>query len=168
MSHTPGSASKKFRKPFIFLVMIGLLGLIVTILMWWRKKPQGVIHSVLSNFGYSDQTIKYWTCVSAFETAVKGVGWKSQVLKDSRNLFCIIVPGSNKLQYGEGQTIYDTLEQSVHGLIDKVIKPFGYPANFATLDDLVNTMKSHEYFQGDIDDYKAGVHYFYSKLYGNG
>lgn len=168
MSHTRGSALKKSQKPFIFLVMIGLLGLIAT--TWIRRKksqPQGVIHKVLSAAGYSEQTIKYWTSVSAFETAEHGVPWTSQVLHDSNNLFNLIVPGSKKLSYGEGQTIYDTLEQSVHGLIDKVIKPFNYPANYATLDDLIDTMKKHGYFGGNIDDYKAGVHFYFSKLYGN-
>lgn len=97
--------------------------------------------------------IKFWTAVSWFETA----GWTSNVLKQSNNLFCIIVPGSTRLNFGEGQTIYPDFESSVDGLIDHVIKPFKYPSEVFTIDELVAFMKKKGYFKGSETAYLAGV-----------
>lgn len=112
--------------------------------------------------------IKFWTAVSAFETAVNGIPWNSRVMRDSNNLFNLIVPGKRRLQYGEGQTIYDRWEESVEDLYLRVMKPFKYPLEVETLADLVNYMKSKGYFTSSLDDYQNGARIWYNKLYPNG
>lgn len=134
-----------------------------------RETPQKVIKKVLSRYGISDRAIKFWTAVSAFETAYpydsSQKPWNSPVLKDTNNLFNIIVPGSKRLQRGEGQTIYDNFEDSVVGLYEHVIKPFKYPADYESLDSLIDFMKSKNYFTSGIESYKAGAEKWYKKLY---
>jgi len=154
----------------VLLVIFGILGLLVLSLrllgkgMWTMKpKPQSVITKVLKEVGISDPTIRFWVAVSAFETA----GWTSRVFNDSNNLFCIIVPGSKRLQYGEGQTIFDSLEDSVYGLYNRVMKPFKYPAHVQSIDELVAFMKSKNYFTSDAKAYTSGVKQWYSKLFPN-
>lgn len=97
--------------------------------------------------------IKYWTAVSKFETA----SWTSNVFKQSNNLFNLIVPGSTRLKFGEGQTIFANISDSVDGLIDRVILPFKYPSSVGSIDELVAFMKKKGYFTGKESDYVAGV-----------
>jgi len=155
------NARSASRRLLVLFALIGLPFLLVLFLLWWRR-PQQVIRRKLKKLGYSDEVIKYWTCVSAFETAQ----WTSKVYKDSNNLFAIIVPKSNRLDYGEGQTIFPNIGASVDGLIDRVIKPFKYPEYYASIDDLVKTMKKNGYFGGDVNVYINGVKSYYKKLYG--
>lgn len=123
--------------------------------------PVATIKRVLRSFGMDEQTIKFWTAVSAFETD----GWKSRVYRDSSNLFNLIVPGKSKLNYGEGQTVYSTSAGSAQDLIMHVIKPFKYSANYQSLDDLVTDMKSKGYFTSDETSYLTGVKKWYAKLF---
>lgn len=119
----------------------------------------------LTRLGISEPTAKFWVAVSAFETN----GWSSKVFRESNNLMCIIVPGSRRLPYGEGQTIFDNLESSIdgpQGLYQRVLKPFRYPAHVQSLEELVDYMKLKNYFMSNKFDYLKGVKSWYSKLYG--
>lgn len=122
------------------------------------------IISLLTQAGYPLDTAKYFVAVSAFETA----GWTSQVLKDSNNLFSLIVPNSKRLSYGEGQTIFASYDDAINGLVKYVLKPFKYPANYGTLRDLTDFMKSKGYYGIDSVTYYNGVAVWYNKLYPNG
>jgi hypothetical protein len=149
--------SKRSRIVLVLCVMLGLLGL----LMFRRSTgPKAVIAEVLKRNGYPPETIKQWTAVSQFETA----DFTSKVLKDSNNLFNIIVPGSNRLKYGEGQTIYASQAESVQGLVDHVMRPFKYPAVYDSPEALVEFMKSKNYFGSDLQSYKIGVRQYYDRL----
>lgn len=164
--------SRNVAKPswvlFPIFVILGLIALAFRS----RRSPQTVIRKVLSQVGLSPQMVKYWTAVSAFETADQTkkpyAPWNSRVLGDSRNLFNIIVPDSRRLQYGEGQTIFDTWEDSVWGLYNRVMKPFKYPAHVESLEDLVRYMKLKGYFTAPLDGYLNGARYWYNKLYPEG
>lgn len=108
-----------------------------------------------------------WVAVSAFETAY----WTSKVFKDSNNLFCIIVPGSNRLDYGEGQTVFPNIELSIdgpQGLYQRVLKPFKYPAHVQSIEELVTYMKNKNYFTADKAKYLEGVKATFKKLFPNG
>ena len=157
-----GTVSKRSRKLLAIFAMIGLSGLILLIWIFQRRNPQTVIAKVLSRYGINAKTIKYWIAVSAFETK----GWTSKVYKDSKNLFTIIGPGDEHLDYGEGQSIYSSISDSVVALYKRVMVPFKYPLSYESIDDLVDTMKSKGYFTGDANNYKTGVKYWYQKIYG--
>lgn len=114
--------------------------------------------------GVPEETIKQWIAVSAYETAQPNP-WTSKVFRDSLNLFNIIVPGSTRLGYGEGQTVYPDIKASVYGLFDHVIEPFDYPLSFPSINAQVRFMKSRGYFTLAEDKYLAGVLYWYDQLY---
>lgn len=165
--------SRNVVKPsWVLFPIFAIAGLIVLLFRSRAKSPQSVIKKILSPLGLSPQMVKYWTAVSAFETADQNVKpyspWNSRVLRDSKNLFNIIVPGSQRLQYGEGQTIFPTWEDSVIGLYERVMKPFRYPAHVESLEDLVRYMKLKNYFTAPLDGYLKGARYWYDKLYPNG
>jgi hypothetical protein len=126
-----------------------------------KRTPQSVIQQILWSLGVDQQTIKYWTAVSAFETA----GWTSRVFKESNNLFCLIVPGTKKLQYGEGQTIFETWEEAATALYFRVMKPFKYSMKYNSIEELVRYMKQKNYFTSDEAAYVAGVNRWYNTLY---
>lgn len=161
-------------KPSLVLYpILGIVGLFVLLYQLLGKRtPQAVISRILDKRGLSPQMIKFWTAVSAYETAYPydstAKPWNSPVLRDSNNLFNLIVPGTKRLQYGEGQTIYDRWDPSVEDLVDRVMKPFKYPANVVTLEDLVDAMKDRGYFLLDRATYKAGARKWYDKLYPQG
>lgn len=111
--------------------------------------------------GVNEETIRQWIAVSAFETT----GWTSRVFRDSNNLFNLRVPGSNRLSYGENQTIYGSLEDSVRGLFKHVIGPYQYPLNYKSIRDQVETMKQKGFFTYPLQGYIDGVVSWYSKLY---
>lgn len=127
-----------------------------------RTSPKQIIKRRLKSLGIDNKTIEYWTAVSAFETAY----WKSKVFVDSNNAFSLIVPGTKKLQYGEGQTIYNSIADSVDDLYYRVIVSRKYPKNFDSLTELVTTMKAKGYFQSDGVKYLSGVQTTYFKIYG--
>jgi len=110
--------------------------------------------------GVNEQTIRYWIAVSAFETA----GWTSRVFRDSNNLFNLRVPGSDRLPYGENQTIYGNLEDSVTGLFKHVLRPYQYPLQYNSIPELVTAMKQRGYFTSGLQSYIDGVVSWYSKL----
>lgn len=162
--------SRTVAKPsWVLFPIFAVIGLIVLIFRSLAKSPQAVIRKVLFQVGLSPQMVKYWTAVSAYETAYPYDGsarpWNSPVLKDTKNLFNLIVPGSRRLQRGEGQTIYDSLEDSVWGLYQRVMIPFKYPAHVDSLEALVDAMKARGYFTQDLATYKANVRKWYNKLY---
>src|SRR5262249_6755719 len=119
------------------------------------------IRKALQLQGIPEQTIKFWIAVSAFETN----GWTSQVFRDSNNLFNLIVPGLPALSYGEGQTIFASLEDAANGLYKYVIKPFNYPLYFPTLRTLTDFMKSKNFYISDSNSYYNGTLQWYNKLY---
>lgn len=160
--------SQTARKLYLIpLAIFGIIGLAVLLLFGQAKKnPQSVIKELLWELGISEPTIKFWTAVSALETDF----WKSRVFKDSNNLFCIIVPGSKRLQYGEGQTIFANIEDSIigpEGLYKRVLKPFKYPAHVQSLDELVSAMKQRGYFTSDAKAYLQRLKQVYTQLYPN-
>jgi hypothetical protein len=113
--------------------------------------------------GMPEQTAKYWVAVSMFETTT----WTSRVYKDSNNLFCLIIPKSNRLPYGEGQTIFGSKKEAAQALIDHVIKPFKYAMNYTSISALVEQMKAKGYFESGQDAYTQGVIAMYRKQYPN-
>ena len=137
------------------------------ILMWVFKKnkQKNAIRRVLKKYGVPEQTIRYWIAVSAFETRFMNKFWNSPVFKLSNNLFNLIVPGSNRLNVGEGQTIFANIDDSVEALYSKVIKPFKYSLSYPSLSALVSDMKSKGFYTGNESDYQNGAAQVYSKLF---
>jgi hypothetical protein len=181
---------KRSQKPLALFGIIGLVGLTLVAVWYWIKNqtvtqqvlPLGynplqpgqaasttvvsspeanAIRDTLAAAGVVEQTVKYWIAVSGFETDK----WRSQVFQDSNNLFCLIVPGSNRLAYGEGQTIYPNITAAAQALLSKVIYPFAYPKNYASIDSLVSTMKAKGFFTGNESVYAAGVKQIYLDLF---
>lgn len=154
--------SSKFFQPL--LILFGLIGLPF---LFWRmmgrsqSEPETIIRRVLSRYSIPEQTIRYWIAVSALETS----GWTSRVFKDSNNLFCLIVPKSDRLPYGEGQTIFLSMEDAADALYRRVIVPFHYPLSYASIDDLVMTMKDKGYFTAPLPGYLAGAKSWFNKLF---
>lgn len=157
-----GVAQKRSRKGYVLFILVGLIALTMAAVYYLLKTPQRVITLTLRKAGMDQQTIRFWIAVSAFETA----GWTSRVFNDSNNLFNLVVPRSNKLPYGEGQTIYNSIEESAQALVDHVIKPFSYSLNYATIADLCHAMKLKNYYGSSEDSYTAGVRKWYQKLNG--
>lgn len=181
----PQSASKSSRKPLIWLLATGLLGLVIWLIMAMRPRSnkdliidvlttttsivdsKGITHKVIP---LSLQQAEYWVCVSAFETAVKGEPWKSEIYLTANNLWGMTLASKNTtatgaLSYGEEQCIYPSVKRSAEDILLYMQKRWKYPQNFATLDDLVDYMKSKGYFLSNVEDYKAGVNMFYDKLF---
>ena len=158
----PQNVHKRSRVVLACSLILGLLGL-VWYLLNFRNKPPQVIARVLRSEGMSDRMVKYWTAVSAYETN----GWSSRVFRDSDNLFNLIVPKSNRLPYGEGQTIFESRELAAKGLFMHVIKPFRYPLEVSSLDELTEVMKQKGYYEISQGDYLRGVTAWYKKLYGD-
>jgi hypothetical protein len=152
----PVKRSKQSRILLLLFALIGLAGLLM-----YRKKesPRQAIIKILKRNGIPQDTIDYWIAVSQFETA----GWTSHVFNDSKNLFNIIVPGSIRLNYGEGQTIFNSYDEAAQGLVDHVLRPFKYPAVYDSPESLVAFMKSKNYFSSDVGTYSAGVREYYDE-----
>jgi hypothetical protein len=154
--------SKQSRKVLLLLLLVGLIGLpVAAVALFRRSNPQAVITRVMRNEGVDEKTIKQWIAISAFETA----GWTSRVFRDSNNLFNLRVPGSVTLSYGEKQTVYGSLEDSVNGLFQHVLRPFSYPLNYSSIDSQVQAMKQRGFFTSGLQSYIDGVKLWYSKLY---
>lgn len=150
--------SKRFQP---LLITLGISGLICLFLsMRKRKDPQSVIRQVLTQAGIDKQTVNQWIAVSALETA----GWTSKVFLDSNNLFALIVPGKKGIGYGEGQTIFATLEEAAQGLVRYVINPFKYPYIFSSIPEQAQFMKSKGYYGGDSITYGKGMKIWFDKL----
>lgn len=168
-------AQKRSKWLVWLFVPFGLIGLFALLLGMKRKPnsnevipdnplpetPQEIILRILQAKGMDLQTAQQWVSVSALETN----GWKSQVFKDSRNLFCLIVPGKPALPYGEHQTIFDTMEASVEGLWRYVIDYWNYPVNFESIQEQAEFMKSKWYYGGAITSYADNMRYWYKKLF---
>lgn len=155
--------SARSRKALGLLVIIGLSGLVILVMFFRRKKtPQEAIRKVLADYGVPEKTIRYWITVSAFETTY----WTSKVLKQSNNLFNLIVPGGKHLDFGEGQSVYNNYEESVVALFQHVMKPFHYQLSYKSLEDLISDMKKKGYYLGSESDYQKGGAAVYKKLFG--
>jgi len=159
MAHLVSKRSAQGWKVFA-LIGLPVLLLIGAVLYLLRRRPATIIKRVLTKYSLSQSTINYWIAVSAFETA----GWTSQVYRDSNNLFNLIVPGSNKLQYGEGQTIYPDPESSAIALWTEVIKPFKYSLNYPSLRSLTDDMATKQYYVSDPLIYYQGCLTWYNRL----
>lgn len=123
-----------------------------------RKNPITVIRNTLKRAGYSDRVVNNWIAISAHETA----GWTSRVYRDANNLFGMTLAGKNTtavgaLPYGEHQAIYNNIQSSADDLVLYLQKRFKYPADFATLRDQVEYMKSKNYFGDSFANYYAGA-----------
>ena len=153
--------SKFFQPLLILFALIGLPALLWSMMRRSQGEPETIIRRVLSRYTIPEQTIRYWIAVSALETS----GWTSRVFKDSNNLFCLIVPKSERLPYGEGQTIFLSMEEAADALYRRVIVPFKYPLSFASLDDLVMTQKEKGYFTAPLAGYMAGAKSWFNKLF---
>jgi len=140
---------------------ISLLIGLISLLAFRRRSPQAIIRKHLSANSIPEQTVKYWIAVSAYETN----GWSSQVFKDSRNLFDLIVPGKPGLSYGEHQTIYSTLDEAAEDLVKQVLHPFKYPNVFTSLQQMTDLMKSKGYYGIDKATYYIGAAQWYNKLF---
>lgn len=91
--------------------------------------------------------------------------WNSRVFKDSNNPFNLIVPGTEKLPYGEGQTVFKSIEDGINALYDRVIKPFKYPLNADSLESLNEYQKKKSYFLSGLDNYIAGSRLWYKRIF---
>lgn len=168
MSH---NRSKFYRMLLIPLAVIGLPVLLFAAIRKAKSntKEMDAIRSTLSSYGISEGTIRLWIAVSALETN----GWTSKVFQDSNNLFCLIIPKSKRLDYGEGQTIfmneqgmYDSpLHEAADALYRHVILPFKYKLEYSSIDELVTAMKERKYFTASINSYLTGVKFWYPKLF---
>lgn len=179
------SASKSYRKPLILFLLAGLAGLVIWIIAAMRPRSNkdliidvltsttsivdsnGITHKVVP---LSTQQAEYWVCVSAFETAIKGEPWKSEIYLTANNLWGMTLASKNTtatgaLSYGEEQCIYPSDKRSAEDILLYMQKRWKYPQNFASLDDLIDYMKSKGYFTSDAAQYKAGVNMFYNKLF---
>lgn len=157
---------KRSAKRWTRYAIIGLL-VLSPLIWWWWTRPKQVIKRNLSADGFDSENVKYWICVSAFETAK----WTSSVFKQTNNLFGIVYYGANSYSYGklttgEGQSMYRSLSLSCQDLIHAVIRPFKYSKNYQSISQLVSDMKLHGYFTGSQEDYLAGVEMYYEKFYG--
>lgn len=152
--------SKRSARAWMLLGVIGLPVLIVLYLLF-GKTPGRTIRKVLSTYGLSPLEINYWIAVSAFETTA----WTSQVYRDSNNLFNLIVPGSQRLSYGEGQTIFASPEDSVIALWTEVIKPFKYSLSHPSLRSLTDQMANKGFYRSDSNIYYQGTLHYLQQFY---
>jgi len=110
-----------------------------------------------------EQTVKFWTAVSDFETG----SWTSPIFIQNRNLFGMRLPTSNTTAIGgaDGHAVFASLQDSVADLILYFNRLQWPMLNFSTIDALVSMMKSKGYFAAPIGDYLAGVKARYQRLY---
>lgn len=158
-------ASKTSYAGFDILALSLISVLLLLILSPKRKTsslptPQNRIRAALAKLGFNSRLIDYWTAVSAFETA----GWTSKVFKESNNPFNLIVKNSNRLPYGEGQTVFNSIEEGTAALVSKVLKPYKYPADFSRLQDMTDTMKEKGFYTSDKNQYYQGVLHWYDQM----
>jgi len=173
-SNTWANVRKPWRRGVALWLVLGLLvPLPVLLLVWYfRNRPKAVIRRALKADGLSDRTIEYWTAISAFETAYppgsSARPWSSPVFRKSRNLFNLVIPGSIRLETGEGQTVFPEAIDSARALISHVLVPYGYPRDPGSLGELVEAMSDRQFFVSDPGDYLKGVKVWYDKLYTHG
>ncbi len=168
MGHT---ASKRLAVAFGILGAVGLF-----ILLWFNRKksnalavtpqvnPKLIILQTLMAHGINESTAKQWVTVSALET----FGWTSKVYQDTNNLFMLILPdslGFPHIDYGEKQTIFESLPASSEALYKYVIKYFKYPLSFPDIRSQAEFMKSKGYYGGTVDAYVENMKFWYSKLF---
>lgn len=133
----------------------------LAVFLYIRMRPKNQIERVLVAHGIGKETARMWVAVSAFETA----SWTSEVYRKAHNLFGLIIPGSKRLDFGEGQTIFANNRESIEALYKSVIVARKYAANYTTIDFLVADMKAKGYFTGNVTNYVAGVKAKYKALY---
>jgi hypothetical protein len=130
------------------------------------KSPKQIIEDTLTKAGYPLETVRYWVCVSAFETA----GWTSSIFRLYKNLWGMTLAPRDTTAIGasdtpEKQAIYTSVQSSADDLILFMQKRWKYPKSFASIEHLVSYMKDRNYFMGNKDQYIAGVKSWYKKFY---
>lgn len=155
--------SKQSRQLWISLFVSGLIALI-SYLLWRNRSPKAVIRSVFRSAGYSEKFIDYWIAISQHETA----GWTSRVYREGNNLFGMTLARKNtlaigELDYGERQAIFKSIRDSAKDQILYLTVRFKYPREFATLKDLIDYMKSKNYFGDSVSNYYTSVSKWLSK-----
>lgn len=163
------TASKRLRNRLVLYILFGLSGL--GMLLWFllRRTAKSLIIRKLKAAGFSNETCKFWVCVSAFETD----GWTSRAYKEGHNLVGMTLAPSNTTATGliadpnpEKLAQFASVSSAADDLVMFLTIRFKYPSNFASIGDLVSYMYARQYFQGDPSIYTQGVQEWYSKIYG--
>lgn len=166
-------------KPLRNIGLFGLIMLLATILIIitamrraTRSNTSAIVMATISRVmkaaGYSEQMVRYWTAVSAFETAY----WTSAIFKRANNLWGMTLASRNTTATGrledvpEKQAVYPSIEASAQDIVLYQQKRFRYAMNYATLKDLIQAMHRRNYFTSDFNQYLAGVESVYKQLYG--
>lgn len=128
---------------------------------------QKIIEATLTKAGYPLETVRYWVCISAFETA----GWTSQIFRKYNNLWGMTLAPRDTTAIGvasdtpEKQAIYSSVQSSADDIVLFMQKRWRYPKTWSNIAHLVSYMKDRNYFTGNKDQYIAGVESWYKKLY---
>jgi hypothetical protein len=165
----PRNAYPLSLKVFLFSLISGLIALVIWILQKKKKgsSPREIILKTFTKYEWSEQMIKYFTAISAFETA----GWTSKYFRNENNLFAMTLASKNTLAtgkagYGQEPSIahFKSIEDSAEDFQLYLKTRFNYPDNFTSLLELVSYMKYKGYFESDESKYYDGVSYWLQKL----
>lgn len=148
--------------------LIGLLMLFLSFrsIQKMSKNPRQIINDTLLKAGYPQQTINFWVCISAFETA----GWTSKIFLRYNNLWGMEYSFINSTAIGvtdtpEKQAAYSSVQSSADDLILFMQKRWRYPKAWNNLADLIAYMKQRNYFASNQYDYLNGVMSYYKKFF---
>jgi uncharacterized FlgJ-related protein len=130
------------------------------------KDPRKIINDTLLKAGYPQQTVNFWICVSAFESA----NWTSAIFKKYNNLWGMGYSKNDSTAIGvtdtpERQAAYSSVQSSADDLILFMEKRWKYPKSFSNLAEMIHYMKQRNYFTVSESQYLAGVTSYYNKMF---
>jgi hypothetical protein len=141
----------------LLILLIGLSWLLLR-----SRSPKETIKTILSQ-KLNDQNVKYWTAISAFETA----GWTSDIYKENHNLFGMRLPSKNTTAIGEnrGHAVFKDDAGSAKDLLLYFDRLNWSKVNYSSIDEIVQMQVAKGYFTADPALYLSGAKQWYKKLY---
>jgi hypothetical protein len=182
---TTEQAGKKSKKPYLILLGFFLMLLLafMTFLYVAKRKPKQTSNpdatpdiepnerqeyakelvELFIQSGLSDKEAKYWTALSAHETA----GWTSELYNDNINLFGMKQPAERQTtSKGElnGYASYSDDEASIKDII-LWIQAREFPIEHESLRKFTSELKAKKYYEADYMQYTNAVIKWHAQLF---
>lgn len=150
-----------------------LLALFLALFIWQlrTKKRQAAmniinndglkVYDILLAIGFNPMIAKYITAQAAHESA----NFTSFIYKNNNNCFGMKYVGQKLATEKNGYANYKTIEDCIADY-----KGYFQRRSFGTFDKVstfVESLKAVNYFEAPVEEYKAGVTYFYTLYFGN-
>lgn len=160
--------SGKFLSGWVIWVMLFVIAFLIFLFLKKRTiSKKDLIYSTARANGIPDRIAKYIVCQAAHETATAGAPFTSSLAIGSNNFFGMKKPGrGNQIGYkSNGYCIYAKPEDSVKDLIAWYYAKGGILNWITSAEQYAQFLKVNNYFEDTIENYTAGLKYWYKYFY---